>query len=121
MKRCFLIFFLVSLATVTIAQTVYVTKSGAKYHKSSCSYLKKSSVEKNLNDAIAEGYTACSRCKPATVTSKTSEVKKNNTDTKQTVKKTTVTSGRCQATTKKGTQCKRNAKAGSSYCWQHGG
>ena len=30
-------------------------------------------------------------------------------------------SGRCQATTKKGTQCSRNAKAGSNYCWQHGG
>jgi hypothetical protein len=29
--------------------------------------------------------------------------------------------GRCQATTKKGTQCSRNAKAGSNYCWQHGG
>lgn len=26
---------------------------------------------------------------------------------------------RCQATTKKGAQCKRNASAGSSYCWQH--
>lgn len=25
----------------------------------------------------------------------------------------------CQATTKKGTQCKRNAQAGSVYCWQH--
>jgi len=30
-------------------------------------------------------------------------------------------SGRCQATTKKGAQCKRNASAGSSHCWQHGG
>jgi hypothetical protein len=29
--------------------------------------------------------------------------------------------GRCQATTRKGTQCKRSAKSGSSYCWQHGG
>jgi hypothetical protein len=28
-------------------------------------------------------------------------------------------SGRCQATTKKGTQCKRSASAGSNYCWQH--
>ena len=27
----------------------------------------------------------------------------------------------CAATTKKGTQCKRQAAAGSSYCWQHGG
>lgn len=29
-------------------------------------------------------------------------------------------SGRCQATTKKGSQCKRTANSGS-YCWQHGG
>lgn len=28
-------------------------------------------------------------------------------------------SGRCQAITKKGTQCKRSASSGSSYCWQH--
>lgn len=26
----------------------------------------------------------------------------------------------CAATTKKGTQCKRQAAAGSLYCWQHG-
>lgn len=30
-------------------------------------------------------------------------------------------SGQCQAITKKGTQCKRKAAAGSKYCWQHGG
>lgn len=28
--------------------------------------------------------------------------------------------GRCNATTKKGTRCKRNAASGSRYCWQHG-
>lgn len=27
--------------------------------------------------------------------------------------------GQCQATTKKGSQCKRNAQSGSIYCWQH--
>ena len=27
--------------------------------------------------------------------------------------------GRCMATTKKGTQCKRSAARGSHYCWQH--
>ncbi|MDP1675675.1 MAG: hypothetical protein Q8L88_02325 [Bacteroidota bacterium] len=26
----------------------------------------------------------------------------------------------CAATTKKGAQCKRQAAAGSQYCWQHG-
>jgi hypothetical protein len=36
-------------------------------------------------------------------------------------KTTQPVSGRCQATTKKGTQCSRNAKAGSNFCWQHGG
>lgn len=30
-------------------------------------------------------------------------------------------SGQCQATTKKGSQCSRNARGGSRYCWQHGG
>lgn len=29
--------------------------------------------------------------------------------------------GRCQAKTKKGTQCTRTASKGSKYCWQHGG
>ncbi len=29
-------------------------------------------------------------------------------------------SGRCGATTKKGTQCSRSAKS-NGYCWQHGG
>lgn len=32
---------------------------------------------------------------------------------------TTTSSGRCQATTQKGTQCSRKAQAGSLYCWQH--
>ena len=27
--------------------------------------------------------------------------------------------GRCNATTKKGTRCKRNASTGSRFCWQH--
>lgn len=42
-------------------------------------------------------------------------VEKDKTDKVQKV----ATYGRCQATTKKGTQCKRNAAAGSKFCWQH--
>lgn len=30
-----------------------------------------------------------------------------------------ISSGRCIATTKKGTRCKRKADKGSVYCWQH--
>lgn len=44
--------------------TVYVTKTGAKYHTGSCSYLRKSKIAMSLSDAKAAGYTACSRCGP---------------------------------------------------------
>lgn len=43
--------------------TVYVTATGSKYHRAGCSYLK-SSRAISLSDAIAAGYTPCSRCKP---------------------------------------------------------
>lgn len=33
--------------------------------------------------------------------------------------KSTNSVGRCNATTKKGTRCKRTAASGSRYCWQH--
>lgn len=42
--------------------TYYVTNSGTKYHKSSCSYLSKSRISINLSDAKAKGYSPCSRC-----------------------------------------------------------
>jgi pyruvate/2-oxoglutarate dehydrogenase complex dihydrolipoamide dehydrogenase (E3) component len=49
---------------------------------------------------------------------------KNNTnkDIVETKSKPKIKSSsvRCAATTKAGSQCKRNAKTGSSYCWQHG-
>lgn len=42
--------------------TVYITKSGSKYHRSGCSYLSKSKIAISLSDAKTRGYTACSRC-----------------------------------------------------------
>lgn len=44
--------------------TVYITKTGAKYHRGSCSYLRKSKIAISKKDAIANGYDACSRCTP---------------------------------------------------------
>ena len=43
--------------------TVYVTKSGSKYHKGHCSYLRKSKIAMSLKDA-ARSYAPCSRCRP---------------------------------------------------------
>lgn len=44
------------------------------------------------------------------------KTEKKSTEKKSTEKKSTT---RCKATTKDGTQCKRNAEKGSIYCWQH--
>lgn len=43
---------------------VYITNTGTKYHKSSCSYLKQSKISISLSKAIKRGYTPCSRCNP---------------------------------------------------------
>lgn len=42
--------------------TVYITKTGAKYHQGGCSYLSQSKIPIGLADAEAQGYTPCSRC-----------------------------------------------------------
>jgi len=49
---------------VTNSYTVYITNTGSKYHRESCSYLKQSKIAIDESDAIARGYTACSRCNP---------------------------------------------------------
>jgi len=45
-------------------ETVFITKSGYKYHCGGCSYLKKSSIPIKKKDAINRGYGPCSRCNP---------------------------------------------------------
>ena len=91
--------------------TVYVTSRGKKYHRAGCRYLSKSKIEKPLPE-VAGRYEPCGVCDPPKI---------DSFDSMQGAPKAkTQTSGRCQATTKKGTQCKRKAKSGSDYCWQHG-
>ena len=43
---------------------VYITKTGKKYHRSSCRYLSKSKIKTTLKKARAQGYTPCKVCKP---------------------------------------------------------
>lgn len=45
--------------------TVYITKTGQKYHRASCSYLRKSSIPIDLREAKAR-YSPCSKCRPPT-------------------------------------------------------
>lgn len=46
----------------TNSETVYITDTGSKYHRSWCQYLWGSQIAIDLDDAIAAGYTACSKC-----------------------------------------------------------
>ena len=41
---------------------VYITPTGTKYHRASCSYIKGSSTKIDLYDAKRQGYGPCSRC-----------------------------------------------------------
>ena len=54
---------LLEIAKKNKSVTVYVTKSGKKYHRGSCSYLKKNKISKSLKSA-KRSYSPCSRCKP---------------------------------------------------------
>ena len=44
------------------AHTVYVTRTGSKYHESGCRYLSDSKIAMSLSDAQARGYSPCSVC-----------------------------------------------------------
>ena len=70
MKRFirFFTFVVLALVSMSVARaeedpTVYVTKTGKKYHAAGCSYLKKSSIPMKLSVA-SQLYSPCSKCKP---------------------------------------------------------
>lgn len=48
----------------TKEQTVYVTRTGKKYHTATCRYLSRSKIPISLKDAKTQGFTACSVCNP---------------------------------------------------------
>ncbi len=45
-----------------VRQTVYITRTGSKYHRYGCQYLRQSCYSMSKSNAQAQGYTACSRC-----------------------------------------------------------
>lgn len=124
-KLLFLTITLLSLYTSSInAQTVYVTKTGTKYHEDDCSYLKYSKYYISLSKALKLGYTSCSRCEPpkkAKYTGYSTNTQPTylyqTTTTQQTYR--TTYSVRCNGITQKGYQCKRKTKNANGYCWQH--
>lgn len=101
--------------------TVYITKTGKCYHQDGCRSLLSSKIPIQLEDAAAR-YTPCRVCKPpvlATDNNTTVRPSQAGQSVQSARQKPTSETGRCQAITKAGTQCKRKAKQGSAYCWQH--
>jgi len=127
-KILFLVLFLTFLTVNVFSQTVYVTKTGTKYHTEGCRYLSKSKIAIELTDAIAKGYGACSVCKPSSevTSSKVSNITTTKAEVKNPTNQSTNTNSQsvsvqCSATTKAGTRCKRMTKSSNGKCWQHGG
>ena len=50
--------------------TVYITKTGEKYHRDGCSSLRKSRLAVSLKEAVARRYGACKNCKPPQIVKK---------------------------------------------------
>lgn len=46
-----------------VSQQVFVTRTGKRYHRDGCSYLK-SRIESTVSEAKSMGLTSCSRCQP---------------------------------------------------------
>ena len=113
------------------AEKVYVTRTGEKYHRASCTSLRSSKIEMPLAEAAGR-YAPCKTCRPPVPAPASQAPSPSGSSPRAaapdeprpsspTSSATDERSTQCQATTKKGTQCSRKAKAGSSFCWQHGG
>lgn len=50
-------------ATAAIERTVYITKTGKKYHGPNCSSLRSSKIPISLKDALGRGFTECAICR----------------------------------------------------------
>lgn len=124
-----------SVSSEVEAQTVYITRTGKKYHDEYCRYLRQSKIEIKLKDAIARGYDACSVCEPPTSEDENEEeaaqpgVANEATSPRQTspspaapkeVKRTSTSSSQqCTGTTKSGLRCKRMTTSSNGRCYQH--
>jgi micrococcal nuclease len=97
--------------------TVYVTKTGEKYHRAGCRSLARSQIPMPLAEAAAR-YGACAICNPPTLSARVTPSPVASSP-RTVAPSSSVTAGRCQATTQRGTQCSRQAQPGRNYCWQH--
>lgn len=130
LRTAVLLLFLIQLQGCAFSQaddqTVYITRTGNKYHKSSCQYLKHSRIGIRLSVAKEQGYTACSACHSAGGKNPAAPVAPKQQHQQQQIQqvrdsggKTITVSRQCIAKTKSGNRCKRTTQHASGKCWQH--
>ncbi len=99
-------------------QTVYVTKSGKKYHRVTCSYVKNGASSISLRSA-AVSHSPCSVCKPPTLSNitpqKISNEQKDSTRSYQGSGVETTPSGKTIYTGPKGGKYYYNKKGKKVY------
>jgi hypothetical protein len=108
-------------SSTTNAQTVYVTKTGEKYHNDGCRHLR-SKIEISLKKAIELGYGPCGVCRPPTAEAQNATSPVIKKDTKKTTPSNPIKKSatmQCSARTKSGTRCKRTTDNANGKCWQH--
>lgn len=103
---------LLFVSQAAFAQTVYVTKTGEKYHKGSCQHLSKSKIEMDLEKANKLGFKPCAVCQPLKKATNVQPL----TQTPSTLPST---SQQCSAYTKESKRCSRTTTNASGKCWQH--
>ncbi|MBK7254618.1 MAG: hypothetical protein IPI04_12075 [Ignavibacteria bacterium] len=107
-----LLFLTLFLISESFSQTVYITKSGKKYHTEKCRYAKNANPV-SLSEAVSRGLTPCSICNPGSETeseSVTGTEKNSFTGDELITKPYTEkkqTKVQCSAMTKAGNRCKR--------------
>ena len=120
--RLFLLIITITFSLNVASQTVYTTKSGEKYHKTNCRYLKYSKKETTIKKVKAIGYVACKICKPTAHNTRSTadgnlSSNKLKTQNKPVIKK--VSASQCTGKTKSDSRCKRRTKNTNGRCYQH--
>jgi hypothetical protein len=131
LRTAVLFLFLIQLQGCAFSQgdqTVYITRTGNKYHTSTCQYLKYSRIGVRLSVAKEQGYTACSACHtsgvknpvaPVTPQQQQQQKQQQVQQVRSPAEKTVTVSRQCIAKTKSGSRCKRTTRSANGKCWQH--
>lgn len=101
-------------------ETVYITRTGKKYHRAGCRSLAKSRIPIALAEAAAR-YGPCGICKPPTASGGAAPAKPERAPASGSSSVGQGVSRQCTGITKKGARCKRTTRSPNGRCYQHGG